>query len=388
MPGHAVVVGGGIAGLAAAAALRRRSWRVTVLERQSSLSEIGAGITLWPNALRALDALGAGAAIRDIGVARSSFGLSDSRGRWLTHTDTAAMVRRFGDGIIVPERRQLLAALRDACTDVDVRVSTEVDTVDADGTVVTRSGDRVDADLVVGADGLWSTVRQARWPDTRVRPTGMLAARVIGRVADADAGALHGGEFWGRGDYAGVVPLSDGRLYAYLVVPVGAGAPTEPDEALSWWRRRFADWCFPFPQVLADIEPSALLCHELYDLAPLPSLASGPVALVGDAGHAITPNLGQGACQALEDAVELAACLGPDATDIPGRLGGYSARRLPRVRQLAQRSRAAGFVGALHGRVPTTVRNTLVGLLPPAVLLRGFGAAVAWRPPPGVNVNR
>jgi 2-polyprenyl-6-methoxyphenol hydroxylase-like FAD-dependent oxidoreductase len=379
MPGHAVVVGGGIAGLAAAAALRRRSWRVTVLERQSTLSEIGAAVTLWPNALRALDALGAGAPIRELGGVRSSFGISDSRGNWLTHTDTDAMITRFGDPIVVPERRQLLAALQAACADVDIRVSAEVDTVTEDGTVVTRSGDRVESDVVIGADGLWSAVRRTRWPEAKVRSTGMLAARLIGRVDNP--GALHGGEFWGRGDYAGVVPLPDGRLYAYLVVPVSAGSPAQPDRALAWWRERFTSWCFPLPQLLAGIEPSQLLCHELYDLAPLPSLARGRVALTGDAGHAMTPNQGQGACQALEDAVELAACLDPGTTDVARQLSRYSERRLARVRGLAQRSRVAGRVAALHGKVPTTLRNALVSALPRSALLRGFDPNVHWEPP-------
>ncbi|MEU6643478.1 FAD-dependent oxidoreductase [Saccharomonospora sp. NPDC046836] len=380
MPGHAVVVGGGIAGLAAAVALQRRSWRVTVLERQSSLSEVGAGITLWPNALRALDALGLGARIRAAGLVQSSGGMRDSRGRWLSRTDTDAMAQRFGDGLVVLERGQLLMALRDACTDVDIRVSAEVTSVDADGTVVISSTERVRGDVVIGADGVWSAVRRALWPDARVRSTGMLAARLIGRVSDPNA--VQGGETWGRGDYAGVAPLPDGRLYAYLVVPVTAGAPSEPGKALLWWRQRFASWHFPLPELLANIEPSRLLCNELYDLAPLPDLARGRIALVGDAAHAMTPNLGQGACLALEDAVELSACLGPDAvaaTDV--MLRHYSARRLPRVHRLAKRSRAAGAAAALRGRVPTIARNTLVRMVPAAVALRGFDTVVGWYPP-------
>lgn len=378
MSGHAVVVGGGIAGLAAAVALRRRDWQVTLLERQAAISEVGAGITLWPNALRALDALGVSSRIRELGIVRIPGGIRDSRGRWLARNETDVLVERFGDGMVVLERRQLLGTLQDACADVDIRVCTDVDSVTADGTVVTSSGDRVPGDLVVGADGLRSSVRRSLWPDSQVRSTGMLAARLIGRVDDQDR--VEGGESWGRGDYGGVVPLPDGRLYAYLVVPVAAGAPSTPDEALPWLRRRFASWHHPLPQLLAGLEPEHLLLNELFDLAPLPSLVRDRVALVGDAGHAITPNLGQGACQALEDAVELAACLDGPA-DVARRLPTYDRRRLPRVHQLAKRSRAAGAVAAWHGLVPTTIRNTLVRLLPADLALRGLAPVFRWQPP-------
>ncbi|HEY1574769.1 MAG TPA: FAD-dependent oxidoreductase [Pseudonocardiaceae bacterium] len=368
MAGNAVVVGGGIAGLAAAVGLRRRGWQVTLLERRPELSEIGAGLTLWPNALRALDALGVGPAIRGLGLVESSFGVRNSTGRWLSRTDSAVMAKRFGDGIVVLERPQLLAALRDACTGVDIRVNAEVDTV-TDGTVTTSEGGHFTGDVVIGADGLWSTVRRKLWPDSTIRPTGVLAARLIGTVGHPIS---DGGETWGRGDYAGVVPLPDGRIYAYLVVPV---EQSEPD--LPWWQRRFADWHFPLPQLLAD--PEQLLLNELFDLAPLPTLVHGNLALVGDAGHAITPNLGQGACQALEDAVELAACLNPN--DATPRLNRYDERRRPRVHLLAKRSRAAGVAAAWRGRLPVLARNTLVSVLPDSMLLRNFDAAVNWRPP-------
>src|SRR5699024_3322247 len=135
MPARAVVVGGGIAGLASAAALQRDGWQVTVLEREASVSEVGAGLTLWPNALRALDALGLGERIRALGFAQGSGGVRESRGRWLARTDSAALAARFNDGIVVVERGHLLSALYDACVGVDIRTSAEVGAVSADGTV-------------------------------------------------------------------------------------------------------------------------------------------------------------------------------------------------------------------------------------------------------------
>ncbi|MBB3049546.1 2-polyprenyl-6-methoxyphenol hydroxylase-like FAD-dependent oxidoreductase [Prauserella isguenensis] len=385
MAEHAVVVGGGIAGLATAAALRRRSWQVTVLERKPSISEVGAGITLWPNALRALDALGLGERIRRLGLVQASGGIRDSRGRWLTRTDTDALAARFGDGIVIVERGELLTTLREACRDVRIRTSAEVRAVDADGAdpdkaVILGNGESVRGDVVIGADGVGSAVRGSLWPRARVRSTGMLAARFIGRLADP--GDVEGGESWGRGDYAGLAPLPDGRLYVFLVVPVASGVPSGPGEALPWLRHRFSSWHDPLPRLLASVEPSQLLINELADLAPLRTLVHGRTVLVGDAAHAMTPNLGQGACQALEDSVELASALAAGADRDPAqRLRVYDRRRLHRVHRLARRSRSAGRAAGMRGRITTTVRNALVGAVPEALTLRAFDATLDWTPP-------
>src|SRR5699024_11582990 len=116
----------------------------------------------------------------------------------------------------------------------------------------------------------------------------------------------------------------------------------EPDAGLGWWQHRFAGWHHPIPQLLAGADARQVLRNELYELAPLPSLVEGRVALLGDAGHAMTPNLGQGACQALEDAVELAAVLPADA-DVGPQLQELNRRRLARVHMLARRSRIASM---------------------------------------------
>lgn len=382
MPAHAVIIGGGIAGLAAATALQNRSWHVTILEREPAPAEVGAGITLWPNALRALDALGIGSLIRSRGLTQAAGGIRSSSGSWLARTDTAALAARFGDGIVVLERGDLLSALLEACTDADMRTSTEVVGVDADGTVryTTPSGAdaTITADVVIGADGLRSATRRSLWPESTVRTTGMLAVRLVGDVADPVHDA--GGETWGRGDYAGVAPMPDGRVYAYLVAPVSAAIPSEPDAGLRWWQHRFAGWHHPIPQLLAGADARQVLRNELYELAPLPSLVEGRVALLGDAGHAMTPNLGQGACQALEDAVELAAVLPADA-DVGPQLQEFNRRRLARVHMIARRSRIAGMAAASSGRLLTALRNTIMRATPAGVALRGLDSVIGWTPP-------
>ena len=168
------------------------------------------------------------------------------------------------------------------------------------------------------------------------------------------------------------------------MTPASTGAPTDLDEDLPWLRQRFASWPSPLPELLNNAQPEDLLRHELHDLKPLRTLVSGRVGLVGDAAHAIAPNLGQGACLALEDAVELAAALDHDTTpdgDIAQQLRIYNDRRLPRVHRIAKRSRTAGTVAAVRGPTLATVRNVLVRAIPAAMSLRALDPIVDWRPP-------
>ncbi|MGB8946083.1 MAG: FAD-dependent monooxygenase, partial [Streptomyces sp.] len=125
----ATIVGGGIGGLAAAIALHRRGWRVEVLERAPEFTEIGAGISLWPNALRALAALGLADTVRALGAVEAAGGVRDRRGRWLTRTDNAELTRRFGHPLLVLHRADLLRALAEALPADSLRPDSEVSQV-------------------------------------------------------------------------------------------------------------------------------------------------------------------------------------------------------------------------------------------------------------------
>jgi 2-polyprenyl-6-methoxyphenol hydroxylase-like FAD-dependent oxidoreductase len=178
---RAVVVGAGLGGLAGAIALSRHGWDVTVLERRAEPAEAGAGIAVWPNALRALDALGLGAQARALGIVEIGGGLRTSSGRWLSRQDAADLRRRQGDGVVVLARPDLHDLLRAAAP--DIRTGAGVRRVEPGDTarpaaVHDDAGGRHEADLVVAADGLRSTVRAALWPAATPRGTGHTAFRM------------------------------------------------------------------------------------------------------------------------------------------------------------------------------------------------------------------
>lgn len=369
----AIVVGGGISGLAAGIALGRRGWRVRVLERSPHFTEVGAGISLWPNALRAFDRIGVGERVRAFAAPEANAGIRSRDGRFIARMDADEMIRRFGS-VLILHRADLLDVLVDAAAgmvDTDVEVTGVSST--SDRAEVRHAGGVESADLVIGADGIYSVVRRALWPQARPpRYAGYTAWRMVTpplSIEDA-------GETWGRGMRFGYAGLPDGRVYCYATAeaPAGVSAPDELAEV----RARFADWHEPIPSLLHAA--TSALRHDIYELPDLPSFARGRVVLVGDAAHAMTPNLGQGACQAVEDVATLATLL--DEHEIPDALARYDALRRRHTQAVVRRSRQAGRLGQWSSPLAVALRDRLLGHLPTAAMMvRHLQPVVDWRLP-------
>lgn len=375
----AVIVGGGIGGLAAAVALSRHGWRVEVCERAAEFTEIGAGLSLWPNALWALAALGLAERVRESGAVETRGGARDRAGHWLARTDNAEIERRFGWPLIMVHRAGLVRALAEALPGRALRPSTTVTGIHDEGDAVRVEHDRgtLRAELVVGADGLHSTVRRLGWPGVGApRYAGYTAWRMITEPLAAPLSS--GFSTWGRGERFGFTAMPGNRVYCFATATVpadGAG----PDGEQAELRRRFGKWAEPIPALLATVPEDGVLRHDIYDLPPLPGYAIGRVALLGDAAHAMTPDLGQGACQALEDAVVLAACL--DRTpDVISALAAYDRQRRRRTQRVARRAARLGAVGQWSWPPTAMARDLAARLAPSAASLRSMAPILGWRP--------
>ncbi len=264
---RAVVIGGGIGGLTAAAALHLRGLRVTVLERAPSLRPIGAAISLSPNALRALDVIGLGDEIRDLAAWQGDGGLRTPGGRWLSRSNAEAAAARFGGPLVLLHRATLIDHLAARLPGGAVRTAADAllaDPGDRDRPARVRTPEgELEADLVVAADGIHSAVRATLFPD-HPGPvySGFTTWRVVIPVPGADF-ASH--ETWGRGRIWGTHPLKDGRVYAYAaaVTPAGGHAADERAELL----HRYGDWHHPVPAVLAAARPEDVLRHDVHHIA-------------------------------------------------------------------------------------------------------------------------
>ena len=399
---RAVVIGAGIGGLATAAGLCSAGWDVTVCDRASSLEPVGVALGLAPNGLRALDVFGAGDVLREHAVPQE-VGIQRSDGRWLMRSTTGQLIAdRFGDPIILLPRSAVIEALAARVPAGVLSLRTEVTSVEPGGPgtarVATTAGD-LSADLVVAAGGIGSAVRSALFPGhPGLRYAGfttwrLLTGPVTGQAGVTGANGVNGqvqmAESWGRGTVFGVMPLADGRVYCYAAAPAPPGQRAADDE-LAELVRLFGRWHEPIPALLASVTPGDVLRHDVAELAgPLPSFHRGRVALLGDAAHPMTPNLGQGACQALEDAAVIARlAAGTDAGEVPALLARYTAVRLPRTQNVVRWSRRAGTMTTWSARPAVAFRNTamwLAGRLPPSATIRGLVPVYGWRPPPAAR---
>ncbi|GGV46421.1 FAD-dependent monooxygenase [Streptomyces spectabilis] len=382
---HAVVVGGGIGGLTTAIALHRSGWRVTVLERAASLEPVGSGIGLAPNAQRALDVLGLGDGVRELAAWQGAGGLRAQGGRWLVRTTATATARQFGGALVLLHRATLVDLLVAALPGEGLRTGTAARLADPGGpgraaVVSTPEGD-IEADLVVGADGIDSGVRGELFPG-HPGPvyTGFTAWRLI---VPAPERPFEPHETWGRGGVWGTQPLKDGRVYAYgtALVPPGTRAPDDEKAELT---RRFSRWHDPIPEIIAAARPEDVLRNDVWHMAtPLAAHHRGRVALVGDAAHAMAPTLGQGGNQAIEDGVVLAHHARPGG-DLFAGLAAYSVVRVPRTTAVVRRAaRTARLNHLSHGGL-VAARDTLMRAahrLGPNLITRGFSSIADWRPP-------
>ncbi len=362
----AIVIGAGIGGLSAAIALRNAGLEVVIYEQAAAIREVGAGLTLWPNATKALDKLGLGAALRQISIPEANGGIHDWRGRLISGGSTDYIEREFGAPVIVAHRAELLAMLTEAAHDIPMHIATRLKHYQQDGqqvTAVFENGHQDTADLLVGSDGIKSVVRaQMLGADHQPRYAGYTAWRAIAPF-NYPLDATYWGESWGRGARFGLVPVNKGRVYWFAVQNAPEHMPAPPEGHKAYLLKHFGNWHYPMPELLNATDESVILHNDISDIEPLSRWIDGRVALLGDAAHAMTPNLGQGACQAMEDAVALGGALYANH-DIPSALEQYQAKRLARANSIVMQSRRIGQIGQWSNGLSCWLRDNLLRSVP------------------------
>ena len=380
-----LIVGAGIAGLATAAALQRRGHAVVVAEEKSDTSA-GAGISIWPNALAALDEIGLGDTVRDSGGRVTAGALRWRDGSWLRRPSADRMVRALGEPLVVTRRADLTRILTEALEPGTVHTGTSVRTlVESAGGVRAEFSDGTarDVSAVIGADGVGSLVARHLNGPLRHRYAGYTAWRGIAAHAlDPDLA----GQTLAGGTDVGHVPLGRDHTYWFATERAPRGGST-PQGELAYLQGKFAGWAEPVPALLAATDPAAVLRNDLYDREQAKVWSRGPVTLVGDAAHPMRPHLGQGGCQGIEDAAILARFVA-DGADLPRAFARFAAFRRRRVRGLVRESRLIGRTVNLRPPLLSAIASRATVLLPEALVSRHL-AAVAGRTafvaPPGTR---
>ena len=370
-----LVIGAGIAGLATAVALQRRGHDVTVLESRADTAS-GAGISIWPNALAALDHIGLGDAVRDSGGRVTAGAMRWRDGTWLRRPSRERIVEALGEPLVVVRRSVLNDVLAGALESGTLRTGVTARGIEAtaDGVRVTLSDSTTrDAAAVIGADGTHSVVARHLNGPLNNRYVGYTAWRGIAGVAIDPSLA---GETLGPGRECGHVPLGPDHTYWFATERTPEGGRAAAGE-LAYLKSEFGSWAEPLPQLLAATDPDVVLRNDLFDRDQARVWSQGPIVLVGDAAHPMRPHLGQGGCQGLEDAAILASFV-EQSSDLATAFAGFAAFRRPRVQALVRESTRIGQVLNLRPAVLSAVVGRASALVPEAVLTRHL-ATVASR---------
>jgi 2-polyprenyl-6-methoxyphenol hydroxylase-like FAD-dependent oxidoreductase len=362
---RAVVVGAGPAGLATAIALRTVGFEPVVYERRAGFGVAGNGLTLWPNGLAALAALGIDGAVRSRALAAPGTSMRSHTGRVLYELSGQAMDAIGGRGVAL-HRAELLAALAGLLGSDAIRFDmrcTGVRSGQTGAIAVFDDGTEVDADVVVGADGIRSGVRSS---------CGIPAGLTFGGYAvwratiPFELPPCPGLMSLGGPNQFGIWRLPGHRVYWFASTP---SAPGQHRRGYSRPPDLFADWHQPIGALLAATPTGHITVTDIYDCAPLSAWSVGRVVLVGDAAHPSMPTMGQGTSQAFEDAAVLAGRLAAE-TGIDCALRSYEAHRRRRARAAWSQARMLARVGSWRGTFACRLRERMLAAVPQRAKLR------------------
>jgi 2-polyprenyl-6-methoxyphenol hydroxylase-like FAD-dependent oxidoreductase len=356
------IIGGGIGGVAAAVALRQVGIDATVYERAPQMREVGAGMMLWPNATRVL---------RDIGLLEDVLVRSGASTNFLVRASGGKVLMNIALGkfdvpAICVRRADLLAVLLAALQPGQVRLGHEFQHLVQSNDKVRiyfAHGDMKEHDAVIGADGIRSRVRQRLFGASDPIYRGYIVWRGVAHYNGGAIGCGTNSETWGVGKRFGILNIGQDKFtwYATLNVPSNhqdatCGRKCEIQQA-------FDGWHDPVTDLIEATAEDAILKNGAYDNVPLRRWGNGLVTLLGDAAHPCTPNLGQGGCMALEDALVLARCVDQEIL-VANALRRYESLRYSRTRHIQQRSLMMGNIGQWENRFIAGGRQLVTNALP------------------------
>ncbi|MCX8956046.1 FAD-dependent urate hydroxylase HpxO [Erwinia psidii] len=340
----AIVIGAGIGGMSVAIALKRFGIDTEVFEAVKEIKPVGAAISIWPNGVKCLNFLGMKEPLRALGGMMRTMAYYDfQQGTPLTCFSLDPLVAACGERPYPVARAELQAMLLDAYGRQQVQFGKRVTRVEQDDHGVTawfEDGSEIHGDLLIACDGTHSVVREY-----------VLGRRVERRYAGYVNwnGLVHNDPslaptdqwttFVGEGKRVSLMPVANDRFYFFFDVPLPAGLAEDRSTLRDDLKRYFHHWATPVQKLIDCIDPQTTNRVEIHDIDPFPQLVKGRVALLGDAAHSTTPDIGQGGCAAMEDAVVLANMLQTNALGIEDALLRYQDKRAERVKELVLKAR-------------------------------------------------
>ncbi|UXR78031.1 MULTISPECIES: FAD-dependent monooxygenase [unclassified Staphylococcus] len=360
------IVGAGIGGLTLAALLREKKHDVHIFEQQDAIKEVGAGIGIGGNVIEKLGDRDLAKGIKNIGHILKTTRMLDEHGQVISEVP-------FADGTtnLTILRQTLVETIASYVTDDMLYFNHEVTAVEGTETMARlhfREQDSQTFDLVVGADGIHSIVRQTIQPKAHVQYQGYTCFR--GMVEDVPELGQVADEYWGAKGRFGIVPLLDGKAYWFAAINAKENDLQYKRFNKPYLQAYFNQYPDPVRRVLDHQPETGILHHDIYDLKPLNTFVyQARIVLLGDAAHATTPNMGQGAGQAMEDAIVLANVLDKYET-LAEALKRYDKVRVKHTTKVIKRSRKIGRIAQKQGRLTIRLRNSIARKLPTWAIAR------------------
>lgn len=367
-----IIIGGGIGGHTLAVALQRAGIEAQVFERAAVMSEVGAGLGIWANAVRVLDSLGIGNRFRKIGLPLRRGEIVSSRGRVLTTIDMDSLTRGDVAGCYIVHRAELLDAIASQTASDTAHTGMECVEIKQTAKSVSalfKNGQSAEGDVLVGADGINSVVRATLWGDEPLRYSGQTCYRGVARIPPIDPQVVR--EIGGPGLRCAVCPIDAHRVYWWAALNADPGQPDSPKTRQEFLLEKYRGWPFGITDFIAATPSESILHNDLVDRRPLRQWSRGRVTLIGDAAHPTTPNLGQGACMAIEDAPVLTQAL-ISQTTVEDAFREYESRRVKPTAAIIRDSWRFGQLARWQHPVAVQVRELFFRAIPTFLLKRSL----------------
>ena len=366
-----LINGGGIAGLTCAIALQKLGIETAVYESTPEIKPVGAGLVIQSNAIRALEYLGIEDKIIDAANPINQIAIIDEKGNVIKKQKPSSINRELFAGLAI-HRHTLHQILKNYLPENLLFTSKKaISFLNKDGKVILQfeHGLNAEGDFLISADGINSNIRLQLLPDSKPRYAGYICWRSI--IDNCDLKISEATETWGSKGRFGIVPINENKIYWYATINSDQFDVKINHYNLKNIKEHFSDYHSPVPEILEKSSNEKLIKNPICDIKPLNQFAFNKVLLIGDAAHATTPNLGQGACQAIEDVMVLHQEIA-SGKDVESAFKSFEKRRTEKARYIINTSRKLGSIAQIENKFLISLRNIVFKLTPDFVTEHQF----------------
>lgn len=338
------IVGAGMGGLTAGIALKKFGHQVTIYEQTAEILPVGAAISLWSNGVKCLNYLGLTEQIQTLGGQMESLAYIDGlNNQTMTQFDLTPLYKEVGQRAYPVARADLQQLLMETFGLENIKLGMRMTEIEDQSEYVNihfSDGSQIKADLLIGADGTHSITRKfVLGHQVERRYAGYVNWNGLVEIDEKIAPAQQWTTYVGEGKRVSLMPVAQNRFYFFFDVPIESGLPNQREQYKAELKKYFKDWCAPVHQLIDCLDEQKTNRVEIHDIEPFMNFYKGRVVLLGDAAHSTTPDIGQGGCQAMEDAIYLARALQINTFGLSDALERYQNKRNDRTKEMVLRAR-------------------------------------------------